>query len=303
MRSRSEEQGGGTTVSFALTLRVPKDDWDATYTETKMLWEYAKEKNVGSNVELFLRGAFEKVNASMAAVNEKRQKDAEEAAKASTEPKKSYFTEEYKVKDGAPKGSQVRPLKGSAASTKNNIKTYTLQELGKKIVAKQLDLTTPFLVKGGVTALAKLQAKWSSDYLIENMTKHTLRYFTPADAKAKRTFDTQEEQQKAQEEQYKPHLISFEKYFKNCFNYRAKPDFKKFGGVGTEHCEQFVKVADLDPNMSETYTLEGFAALSWLTDINKAKQSFLSKVFPASGGDPKLQVRAELLPCMHACRA
>ena len=53
------------------------------------------------------------------------------------------------------------------------------------------------------------------------------RYFTPADAKAKRTFETEEQQQQNQEEQYKPHLITFEKYLKNCFNYNAKPDFKK----------------------------------------------------------------------------
>ena len=27
---------------------------------------------------------------------------------------------------------------------------------------------------------------------------------------------------------YKPHLITFEKYLKNCFNFNAKPDFKVF---------------------------------------------------------------------------
>ena len=42
------------------------------YEETKMLWEYAKEKQVGSNMELFMRAAFTKVNESMAAVMEKR---------------------------------------------------------------------------------------------------------------------------------------------------------------------------------------------------------------------------------------
>jgi hypothetical protein len=253
--------GSGTTVAFALTLRVPKDSWDATYEETKMLWEYAKEKQVGSNVELFMRAAFTKVNESMAAVMEKRAQvramdpdplsrtlpthpahrdgaamtqDKAAAAKKASEPRTLVFTEKYAVKDGEVMGMEVRPLKSSAAAPRSNVRTYTPEQLAAKMAAKQLNLEEPFLVKGGVSRLRELQEKWTAEYLVQNVTEHRLQYFTPADAKAKRSFDTKAEQEKAEQEKYKPHLISFEKYFKNCFNHRAKPDFKKFGGVSVK---------------------------------------------------------------------
>jgi hypothetical protein len=263
-------------------VTVPKDAWDSTHKETKMLLDYAKAQGMGVNVELFLRGAFEKVNGTMAQVVEKREKDAADAADAASTPKVAYFTEPYTVKDGEVTGSQVRALKTSAAATKSNFKTYTVAELAAKIEARKLNLNEPFLVKGGVTGLSELQERWSSDYLIQNLSDHKVRYFTPSDAKAKRSFDTQEEQQKAEQEKYKPHMITFEKYFKNCFNYRAKPDFKKFGGVGTEHCEQFVKVADLDPALASDYKFDSVAKLSWLADMNKGKEAFLKELFPGS---------------------
>ena len=226
-------------MSFALTLRVPQDRWEASLEETKMLWEYAKEKKVGSNVELLLRGAYEKVNSTIVQVREKAARDKADAAAKAAAPVVHRFTEPYTVKDGKVEGEAVRPLKDSAAAPKNTVKEYTLAQVQSKISEHKLDLTQPFLIKGGVTELEKLQAEYTAANLVNN-TAFTLRYFTPADAKAKRTFDTAEEQQQAQQEQYKPHMITFEKYLKNCFNYNAKPDFKKQPGTSTEHCEQFV---------------------------------------------------------------
>ena len=63
----------------------------------------------------------------------------------------------------------------------------------------------------------------------------TLEYFTPAVSKQKRTF---EENQQPQEWEHND--VSVERYFVNCFNLRAKPDFRKRGGAQTEHCEQDV---------------------------------------------------------------
>ena len=62
----------------------------------------------------------------------------------------------------------------------------------------------------------------------------TLEYFTPAVSKQKRTFD---EQQNSPQE-WEHNDVSVERYFVNCFNLRAKPDFRKRGGAQTEHCEQ-----------------------------------------------------------------
>ena len=67
-------------------------------------------------------------------------------------------------------------------------------------------------------------------------TEITLEYFTPAVSKQKRTFD---EQQNSPQE-WEHNDVSVERYFVNCFNLRAKPDFRKRGGAQTEHCEQDV---------------------------------------------------------------
>lgn len=40
-------------------------------------------------------------------------------------------------------------------------------------------------------------------------------------------------------------MVSFERYFANCFNLRAKPDFRKKAGSDTEYCEQTVPAAPL----------------------------------------------------------
>jgi hypothetical protein len=52
------------------------------------------------------------------------------------------------------------------------------------------------------------------------------------------------------DEQLEYSLVSMEKYFINCFNLKAKPDFRKNGGADTEHCEQTVAAALLHSNSS-----------------------------------------------------
>ena len=77
-------------------------------------------------------------------------------------------------------------------------------------------------------------------------TEITLEYFTPAVSKQKRTF---EENQQPQEWEHND--VSVERYFVNCFNLRAKPDFRKRGGAQTEHCEQDVGVLCRNQNLTE----------------------------------------------------
>ena len=55
-----------------------------------------------------------------------------------------------------------------------------------------------------------------------------VRYLSPVKAKEKRSFDKQQ-QQGQPEEQMEYQMISTEKYLVNCFNLRAKPDFRRLG--------------------------------------------------------------------------
>jgi len=56
-----------------------------------------------------------------------------------------------------------------------------------------------------------------------------------------RSFD-QQQQQVPEDEQLEYSLVTMDKYFVNCFNLKAKPDFRKNGGADTEHCEQVLVV-------------------------------------------------------------
>merc|ERR1711871_1226778 len=74
-------------------------------------------------------------------------------------------------------------------------------------------------------------------------------------------------------------MISFEKYFRNCFNLKAKPDFQKVPGPSTEHCEQFVRLADIDLDMADNFTLEAIKGMRWLGDMQKARSGWLKDLF------------------------
>ena len=47
-----------------------------------------------------------------------------------------------------------------------------------------------------------------------------------------------------EDEQLEYSLVTMDKYFINCFNLKAKPDFRKNGGADTEHCEQTVAAGE-----------------------------------------------------------
>mmetsp|Transcript_38210 Transcript_38210/g.120330 ORF Transcript_38210/g.120330 Transcript_38210/m.120330 type:complete len:349 (-) Transcript_38210:74-1120(-) len=70
-----------------------------------------------------------------------------------------------------------------------------------------------------------------------------------------------------------------EKYFMNCFNLKAKPDFRKNGGADTEHCEQTVAAALLASNTTVFKVFEKGVAgeLAWLQQMEPGREWFAAK--------------------------
>jgi hypothetical protein len=129
----------------------------------------------------------------------------------------------------------VKPLKSEGAK-KCNIKKYKASELESLLGAGKVDLKKPFIVTDAIPVLDDLRRQYTSETLMANSDVE-LRYLSPVKAKAARSFDKQQSQV-PEEEQLEYSIVSVEKYFQNCFNYKAKPDFRKTGGADTEHCEQ-----------------------------------------------------------------
>lgn len=89
----------------------------------------------------------------------------------------------------------------------------------------------------GVNSLEDMKRQFTAETLMMN-TEAQLRYLSPAKAKAGRSFDKQQGGQVPDEERLEYSMVGVDKYFVNCFNFKAKPDFRKSGGADTEHCEQ-----------------------------------------------------------------
>jgi hypothetical protein len=58
----------------------------------------------------------------------------------------------------------------------------------------------------------------------------------------------------------------------------------RFGQVGTEHCEQFVSVADVDAPMAAEYVVEPVAPLGWMRELQTARTKFLDGVLGTKEG-------------------
>jgi len=99
-----------------------------------------------------------------------------------------------------------------------------------------------------------------------------VRYITPVEAKKHRKFDQKDSV--GQEEQLQAHMITFEKFFVNCFNLRARKDFKKLPGANTEHCENTMDAAVLDKD----YSFKAFSNMSWMQDFQDAKAEWVNSV-------------------------
>ena len=217
---------GKTTYNLNLIVEAGKDTYEKTRDDAEALLKHAVANGMGTSVQLLLRGAVDKVKRSLL---ELEAKQATESAAAETKD------------EGPPQtltnaSVGVRALKSTFAKPKksNAMKRMTVADFAKAVEdgkAASL-LKKPLIVEGGVGSLDELRSLLSAEALMGH-TEVTLEYFTPAVSKQKRTF---EENQQPQEWEHND--VSVERYFVNCFNLRAKPDFRKRGGAQTEHCEQ-----------------------------------------------------------------
>uniref|UniRef100_A0A6T8N7S8 Uncharacterized protein n=1 Tax=Hemiselmis andersenii TaxID=464988 RepID=A0A6T8N7S8_HEMAN len=254
-------------TKFALTFHVQKDQFDQALAETTALVEHAEANAMSKNTIMLLRAARDKVAAALDDL-QKRIKEEErmEALKKTQAPAPASFTDAL---------IGVKALKSDGAK-KCNIKKYPSTEIGALLEAGKVDLKKPFIVTGGVPGLESQKALFTADILMKN-TVSQLRYLSPVKAKERRTFD-QQQQQVPDDEQLEYSMVSVEKYFVNCFNHKAKPDFRKSGGADTEHCEQQVPAAYLS-NSSEGFRFTTTAGtLGWLQKLDQGRSEFLSRV-------------------------
>ncbi len=215
--------------------------------ETKDLLKFAEDSKMSPNTIMFIRNARDKVDGALKefAVRQEQEKQAEERKKGVAPVPTSLTDKEIGVKT----------LKGEAKAC--NIKKHTAEELPKLLAAGKVDLKKPFIVTGGMPHLDALRRAFTAEELLKN-TEVQLRYLSPVKAKERRSFDKQQQQQVPEDEQLEYSLVSMDKYFINCFNLKAKPDFRKNGGADTEHCEQTVAAALIHNNA--TFLAQHFAA-------------------------------------------
>jgi len=219
---------GKTTYNLNLIVEAGKTTYEATRDDADALLKHAVDNGMGTSVQLLLRSAADKVRRSL----------LELEAKQATESKLSETKDEGPPQTLTNATVGVRALKSTFAKPKksNAMKRMTVADFAKAVEdgkAASL-LKKPLIVEGGVGALDELRSLLSAEALMGHAGV-TLEYFTPAVSKQKRTF---EENQQPQEWEHND--VSVERYFVNCFNLRAKPDFRKRGGAQTEHCEQDV---------------------------------------------------------------
>jgi len=273
-------------TTFSMTFRVQKDQFDKALAETKELLKFAEEKKMSPNTQMFIRNARDKVDG---ALKEFAKRQVEE--KAAEERKKGVAPIPKTLTD---KEIGVKSLKGEAK--KCNIKKHGADELPKLLAAGKVDLKKPFIVTGGMPHLDTLRRAFTSDELLKN-TEVQLRYLSPVKAKEKRSFDQQQQQQMPDDEQLEYSLVTMDKYFMNCFNLKAKPDFRKNGGADTEHCEQTVAAALIHSNT--TFISEMFAAgvageLAFLQAMEPGRREFAKRASAMQGLVEKGNLEAQL---------
>jgi len=264
------------TQNYYIPMRVEPADFSSTLTDLETLLQFAKDKKMNQNMQMFFRGASHKVRETLASIDEMK-KEAAAAKELDAKKKDSdpvVFTTVAGHKPDFNSQVGVKRLKGSGAK-KSNVKKYSAEKLPKLIETGKVNWKKPFLVTGGVQELSELQRKFTALGLKDN-TKARVRYLSPVKAKEKRSFDKQQQQQGQPEEQMEYQRISTEKYLVNCFNLRAKPDFRRLGGTQTEHCEMELPAAVLDPNMTD-FQLAPVESIALYAPLEGAKQRFVAR--------------------------
>merc|ERR1712166_1239644 len=256
------------TQNYYIPMRVEPVDFSTTLTDLEAMLQFAKDKKMTQNTQMFIRAASHKVQESLATIA-KMQEEAEaakerDAKKKDTDP--VAFTTVAGHKPNFDTQVGVKRLKGSGAKN-SNVKKYSAKKLTKLLATGKVNLKIPFLVTGGVQELSELQRKFTALGLKGNKAAQ-VRYLSPVKAKEQRTFDKQE--------QLEYQMISTEKYLVNCFNLRAKPDFRRLGGTQTEHCETELPVSAVDSDMAD-FQLAPVSSLTGYAPLEKSKQAFAAK--------------------------
>ena len=225
-------------TTYNLNLIVERGEFERTLADAQALLEETKRKKMGVAVQLLLRSAADKITKSFEELEKRRADEAKAEAKASAaEAARPY--EAPTTLTNASVG--VKPLKAFKATAKksNTIRRVTLAEWGDLEASGKLTdaLKKPMILEGALGNRDALRESFHAARLMEDPAFSDVRieYVTPAVARSKRTF---EEQDASAPQEYEHTAISLERYFVNCFNLRAKPDFRKRGGGQTEHCEQ-----------------------------------------------------------------
>lgn len=251
-------------MNLGINLRVAptKEEWSSTETQVKALLEHAKQNNYATNVILMLQGVVTKVEQTG-----KEMMQAIQELQAVKAKNKVLSESSFTAPDIA-----VKPLKAFLAAKKDvGVPRYTVDQLKEFIAKKKIDFSIPFLVSDGVTDLDTMQSKFTAVNLMKEEYNHiNVRYITPAESKKRLSFE-QKAAGVGQDEQLQAHMISFEKFFVNCFNYKGKKDFLKSPGANTEFCENAMDAGVLDKD----YKFAAFDTMSWMHDLEKAKTEWL----------------------------
>jgi|UniRef100_A0A7S4CJB4 hypothetical protein len=234
--------------NFALTLRVGSGEWGQAVAEMEALLEFSQEKKMGQNTQLLLRGTLEKMKEKVTELEEAALKAEAKKLKDAAQPKAVAFT---------PRSIAVKPLKKAMAAKKDlNVKRYTISEAVHLIKENKLSFRKPFIIKNALPELPTLQSKLQAEELMK-LTDTKIQYWSPVIAKKRRTFD---QKQEGDEEKFEAQMISFEDWFQECFNHKAKPDFKRMPGYGTEHCTQALSAFVL-PSEWANFSMSAMAEL------------------------------------------
>ena len=198
---------------------------------------------MGVAVQLLLRSGVDKITKSFEELEAKRATEAKAAAKEAA----AQAAAPYEAPTSLTNASVgVKPLKAAKVSPKksNAIRRVTLEEWGALEAQGKLTeaLRKPLILERGLGNAEALREAFHAARFVEDpaFAGVGIEYLTPAVARSKRTFDEADggASAGAAPVEYEHTVINFERYFVNCFNLRAKPDFRKRGGGQTEHCEQ-----------------------------------------------------------------
>lgn len=263
------------TQNYYIPMRVEPVDFTTTLTDLEAMLQFAKDKKMNQNMQMFIRTASGKIQESLATIAKMQEEAAatkeRDAKKKDTDPVAFSTVAGHKPDFDTQVG--VKRLKGSGAKN-SNVKKYTAAKVTKLLATGKVNLKKPFLVSGGVQELEELQRKFTALGLKGNKDAQ-VRYLSPVKAKEKRSFDKQQ-QQGQPEEQMEYQMISTEKYLVNCFNLRAKPDFRRLGGTQTEHCETELPVSAVDSDMAD-FQLSPVSSIALYAPLEKSKQAFAAK--------------------------